>query len=80
MQTITLRGREYTVTVREPDHRTAKHGTVYVLSGPRGARYFTMRNVHRPAMMFICDDRGFGPVTSLQGLWLTDKNGSLESV
>lgn len=78
MKTLTIRGREYTVTVRPADDRTPKHGVVYELAGTRGARYFTMRNANRPEQMFVCDARGFGMASMLKGCWLTDKNGSLE--
>lgn len=80
MKTLTLRGREFAVTVRAPDQYTPKHGTVYELTGKRGASYFTMRTANRPELMFLCDGRGFGLALTMKDLWLTDKNGSLEAV
>jgi hypothetical protein len=53
---------------------------VYTLKGARGAEYFTMRNVNKPHMMFICNARKFGMAPGFQGTWLTDKNGKLEVV
>ena len=38
---LTIEGREYAVEARESDDQ----GTVYWLTGARGAVYFTMRNV-----------------------------------
>ena len=52
----------------------------YILSGPRGARYSTMRNVHNQDVMFLVHDggRGFGLVTAFAGVQLRDGQGGLE--
>lgn len=72
--TLTIGRRTYSVSTQ-----TAGNGELqYVLTGKRGALYGTMRNVHRPALMFLIDCRGFGPVPG--NLWLTDQNGTLEVV
>jgi hypothetical protein len=54
----------------------------YVLTGVRGARYRTMRNVHH-GWMFLVDAGGrgrFGIVTNLASVRLSDANGALEVV
>lgn len=78
MSTITIRGREFTVSVRPDDEHTRKHGVVYELKGKRGAHYFTMRNAKHPEQMFVCDARRFGMAATMEGVWIMDKNGSLE--
>lgn len=77
---ITIRGREFEVSVRAADHRTEKTGTVYELRGARGAAYFTMRNFNQPENMFLCDSRMFGTASTMKGVWLSDKTGTLEVV
>lgn len=73
--TITIGRVTYTVTTQ-----TAKNGElVYLLKGPRGALYATMRNVHAPSKMFLI---GAGKTMSgpmgKRAVWLTDASGSLE--
>ena len=36
-----------------------------------------MRNARRPELMFIINERGFGPASVMDGVWLTDKDGTL---
>ncbi len=48
----------------------------YVLHGPRGARYRTMRNVPNPHLMFLINDRGF--TKQAPRVWLSDENGALK--
>lgn len=81
MTTTTLKiGRlEFSVTSEEKMVMGRKE-VVYELKGKRGAHYFTMRNFHRPEMMFVCNGRGFGAASQFQGTWLTDKDGSLKVV
>lgn len=74
MTTLDIGSRTYQVSTM-----TEYNGQpVWELRGKRGAHYFTMRNVHDPLVMFVCDARGFGPVKSLDHVWLTDRSGSLE--
>lgn len=51
----------------------------YRLTGPRGARYFTMRNQKNPSMMFLVNERSFTKGTPFT--WLHEKpDGTLEIV
>lgn len=50
----------------------------YELTGSRGAKYCTVRNVNHTDKMFLCTLRGFGVAAGYEGLWLTDRNGKLE--
>ena len=68
--TLLLRGKVFDVS---------KSGNDYVLTGPRGARYRTMRNVNTPHMMFLVSGRKFTTQT-MKGVWLTDKHGDLHVV
>lgn len=74
--TIRVNGRDFSVTSAEH----AKEGVQYTLRGARGAVYKTMRNVNRPAMMFLVDARGFGIAMGKTPTWLTDASGALEAV
>jgi hypothetical protein len=69
VSTIVVAGREFRV---EPA------GESYILHGPRGARYRTMRNVPRPHLMFLVNDQSF--VRSAPKAWLSDKDGTLKVV
>jgi hypothetical protein len=76
--TIKILGRDYSVDTR-PNTRHPEEGVVYVLTGKRGAKYATMRNKPRPEHMFLAHaERGFGIPAGFEGVWLTDKNGTLE--
>jgi len=66
-KTITVRGREYAVTTKGED---------YVLTGKRGATYRTMRNKPNPHMMFLVSEKKF-TTTTMNDVWLTDKNDKL---
>lgn len=74
--TITIEGRQYTVT-KLPDsevHPSNRPG--YQLEGPRGARYRTLRNKPRPHMLYLINAKDW--TKSAPKRWLTDKNGTLE--
>lgn len=49
-----------------------------MLTGKRGGTYYTMRNVHRPHMMFVFSNAPRSNV--LEGVWLTDEGGALRVV
>lgn len=74
--TITIRGREYKVT-RHEDVADEK-GVIYCITGKTGKRWTTIRNVPNPSMMFLIPWEGFSK--TMDGVWLTDKNGSLETL
>lgn len=69
MESVKIEGIEYQVEKQEDK---------YLLHGPRGARYFTMRNVNRPNHMFLINDRGF--TKKAPGVWLSDADGSLRVI
>lgn len=75
--TITIRGRTYDVAQQST---ATKRGVVlqYVLTGKRGAVYGTMRNAHKPSLMFIINGRGFGIPAGLDRVWLSDEGGELK--
>jgi hypothetical protein len=79
MTTLKIGRLEFTVT-SEKKVQFGQEVVVYTLKGQRGAEYFTMRNAHKPHMMFLGNARKFGPASQFQGTWLTDKNGKLEVV
>ncbi len=70
---------EFSVTSEEKMVMGRKE-VVYSLKGKRGAQYFTMRNAHKTEMMFVCNARKFGAASQFQGIWLTDKDGTLKVV
>lgn len=74
--TITINGRTYGVEVL-PD-REQMQRPVYRLTGARGADYTTMRVVPKPDQMFLFSTRKGLRVDPLPGVWLTDRNGTLE--
>ena len=55
---------------------------MYILHGKRGARYLCMRNVKRPDLMFLVNDKRFGSnLPKIKGYgWFSDKTGKLEPV
>lgn len=65
--TITVEGRSYEVT---------RDGDQYILTGSRGARYRTLRNLPRPHMLYLINAKDW--TKSAPKSWLTDKNGTLE--
>ncbi len=73
--TIRINGRDFAVETTE-----GKEGTRYIFTGKRGAKYGTMRNIHRADRMFIITLRGFGIAAGFEGVWLTDSDGSLKVV
>lgn len=69
---VMVNGREYEVTVAgEYEGRP-----VYELRGARGARYQTMRNAHRPEMLFLTG----AALRWRKTAWLTDEGGTLRQV
>lgn len=72
--TLKFLGREFRVTAtRECPYGG---GTVYELTGKRGAVYTTMRHATRKDMMFLC-----GPLNVMKRpVWFTDAGGKLEVV
>lgn len=83
-KTITVCGRPYVVTVADrQDGKATGKSLFYILTGSRGARYGTLRNVKNPHLMFLVHaGRGFGPVRlgSSDTTWLTDEGGELREV
>ena len=82
--TIKVLGRDYTVSTKT-NERYPKEGVIYVLTGARGAKYATVRNKPHPEQMFLVHEgsgasrgRKFGIPAGFEGVWLTDKNGTLE--
>lgn len=74
--TIRIRGRTFAVATQ-----TAGNGDLqYMLTGPRGAIYGTMRNVKTKHRMYLIDARGFGIPSSMRGVWLSDEDGILRVV
>jgi len=74
---IRVNGRDFTVTeIREGKGKDAGR-PVYILSGKRGAKYATCRNVNHPEMMFLVSERGFGIPAGWERVWLTDASGAL---
>jgi hypothetical protein len=76
LSTIRIGKREFTVTTRA----NAREGVQYILTGKRGAKYATCRNVNHTHMMFVCNERGFGITSGFEGVWLSDADGSLKVV
>ena len=77
--TLTIGRLEFTVEVIDA---TADLGRpCYRLTGKRGAKYLTMRNVHRGWMFLVHapGGRGFGMVSSLAHVQLRDDRGTLEA-
>jgi hypothetical protein len=78
---IQIRGRSYEVeAVPETNAETAGAGPRYVLRGPRGAHYRTMRNMNTQHLMFLVNARAFGARSVIDGVWLSDKDGVLKVV
>jgi hypothetical protein len=72
-QTITIRGRSFSVSTQ-----TTPHGTVqYILTGKRGAVYGTIRHAARKDRMFLVSGRA-RMLCSLGDVWLSDASGKLE--
>lgn len=69
-KTLSIRGREYTVETVEGAKELR-----YRLTGKRGGSFFTMRNAHKPHLMFIVAD-ALGN-KSLDRVWLSDESGDL---
>jgi len=75
---IEIRNREYSV-IKVDGNPNAENQILkeskYLLTGKRGAEYFTMRNVKNPHLMFVC-----GRSKTLDNVWLSDENGQLKVV
>ena len=76
-QQIELRGRTFTVSLREVPDRFGRK--VYYLTGRRGASYFTLRNVKDPSLMMLLDRRTAAG-QPFPDLWLSDAGGTLHEV
>lgn len=73
---IKIKGREYTVEKRPcPDE-----GSVYYVTGKKGNRWFTLRNQNYPDMMFLMPENPVASTKTMQGVWLSDRTGTLEVV
>jgi len=70
---LTIRGREYVVS-SHPE-AVLGEGTTYVITGKRGHKWYTVRNVLKPYMMFLIPESGYSKTMS--GVWLTDEDGTL---
>ena len=71
-----IRGREYKVAVLPPD-QLDEGRPVYMITGQRGAVYYTVRNRPNPDLMFLMSAAG---KCMLKNVWLTDRSGTLEEV
>ena len=78
-QTVTIRGREYSVEVLPPRHALDEGRPVYRLTGGRGAVYSTMRNRPRPDLIFLIRE-GAASFGAMANVWLTDRDGTLREV
>jgi len=77
--TITIKGREYTVTPHSESQTGIRgEGTTYVITGKRGHKWYTCRNTHTTHAMFLLPEKGF--TKTMDGVWLSDKNGTLEVI
>ena len=74
MSTIRVNGRQFDVTLMGDKESN------YYLTGARGAKYRTMRNVNTPDLMFLVSARGASRGTPMKGVWLSDKGGTLRQV
>jgi hypothetical protein len=72
-KTLSIRGREYTVEVVD-----GANGPRYRLTGKRGGVFFTMRNAHKPHLMFVVSNATGNK--SLDRVWLSDASGDLTVV
>ena len=76
MSTIRIGGREYQVEKLPDEDVYEIHRPGYMLHGPRGARYRTLRDRPRSHRLYLMNDKGW--TRSAPKSWLTDKNGKLE--
>ena len=74
--TIAIRGRDYDVTAYP--NAIAGEGTTYVITGKRGHKWYTSRNVPKPHMMFLLPEQGFSK--TMDRVWLSDEGGNLKVV
>lgn len=75
MPEIRIQGRTYQVEQSDEGiHEMNRPG--YLLTGPRGARYRTLRNVKNPHMLYLMNARGW--TMGAPKCRLTDKSGKLE--
>lgn len=74
MNEIIIRGRSYQVHQDTcPEERV-----FYTITGKRGTRWTTLRNVNDPSMLFLVPEKGTSK--TMDRVWLTDRNGILEVV
>jgi len=76
MTEIRIRGRTFAVTAQNRGHGDLH----YILTGPRGAIYRTMRNGKTKHRMYLIDARRFGIASTMRGVWLSDEHGVLTAV
>lgn len=69
---IRIEGREF--DVRAIDDQLDTRGRYYMLTGRRGAKYYTQRNQHRPDHMFLIN---VDFTKRAPDVWLTDEGGEL---
>lgn len=73
--TLRVNGRDYSVTVESKYDTVLKKSLPrYTLTGKRGAKYYTMRNVYNPGRMFLIE---LGFAKTMENVWLTDEGGTL---
>jgi hypothetical protein len=78
MGRIVIRGREYQVEKTPPEGPLDEGKPIYVLTGKSGKKWYTLRNKPNPQMMFLIPEAGFSK--TMDRVWLTDRNGTLEVV
>lgn len=69
---IVIRGRQYQVESKPCQYEQ----TVYIITGKRGHKWYTMRNQNYTYMMFLMPEKGTSK--TMDGVWLTDQKGILE--
>lgn len=69
-----IRGRKYQF---EQDEQLYKGRPRYILTSAKGKKWFTVRNVPKPDMLFLIS---LNMSKTLERVWLTDKDGKLEVI
>ncbi len=77
-QEITIRGRKFTVDFTIRNGIDGKETRVFKLLGPRGAHYFTMKNIHTGLHFVVNAKATRSSGLPFDGVWLRDNNGVLE--
>ncbi len=68
-------GRTIYEVLQEDDPEDSR-GPRYILTGPRGAQYATIRTAYDPHRMFLINYKNW--VKTSPDAWFTDRNGQLE--